>query len=43
MQNWCKLGLYFVIPGDNLDFLMVNVCLELGGYCDCQRIKKHMA
>ena len=43
IQNWCKMGLYFVIPGGNLDILMVNVCLELGGYCDCQMIMKHMA
>ena len=20
MQSWCKMGLYFVIPGGNLDF-----------------------
>jgi hypothetical protein len=43
MYYWCKMGLYFVIPGGNLDFLMENVYLELGGNCHCQRIKKHMA
>ena len=31
MKNWCKMGLYFVIPGGNFDFLMMNDAWNLEG------------